>query len=160
MRHDRCPIASRFIDTRDDALSYYEHRLVGDHPVTLRGGIPMVVRFNREEIHLFTEKRTPCPPDCVTHRPGARSREVRCFSVERARMLDLVIPTIVAPITALRARTGTKLFGPPEQGSSRRLCVVVTPGDRVYFVRTAFPVNPTGFKNALRSDPPTPWPPR
>lgn len=55
-----CPIMSRFIDTREDALSYYAHKLIGDQAVTVQG-VPIVVRFNREEIHHFTDKRTPCP---------------------------------------------------------------------------------------------------
>jgi hypothetical protein len=160
-RFQSCPIASRFVDTREDALSYYAHKLVGDHHVTPLGGVPIVVRFNLEEIHLFTDERTPCPPECVVHRPGVRAREVRCFSVERARRMDLILPTVEAPVTALRARKpgATMLFGPPDPSSTYRLCVVVAPGARVYFVRTAYPVDPTSYRNALKS-PRAPWPPK
>jgi hypothetical protein len=108
-----CPIASRFIDTPEDALSYYAHKLVGDHRVAVRGEA-IVVRFNAEEIHLFTDCRQPCPPDDVTARAGS-SRELRCLSRERARMLDLVLPTIQAPAVVLRAliHEGVMLLGPP-----------------------------------------------
>jgi len=156
-----CPIAARFVDTREDALSYYAHKLVGDHAITLGGGEPMVVRFNPEEIHLFTDERSPCPPDCIVCRPGAHAQETRCFSVERARRMDLVLPTIQAPVTSLQARKpgATMLFGPPDPKSTVRLCVVVAPGAQVYFVRTAYPVAPTAYREALRGKR-APWPPK
>jgi hypothetical protein len=156
-----CPIASRFIDTREDAAAYYAYKLAGDHPITVLG-VALVVRFNAEEIHLFTDDRTPCPPADVTARAGA-SGEVRCLSRERARLLDLVLPTIQAPAVALRAliRGGVMLLGPADP-AARRMCVVVAPSAReagVYFVRTAFPVAGKDFAAKLRAQR-VPWPPK
>jgi hypothetical protein len=156
-----CPIASRFIETREDALSYYAHKLVGDHRVDV-GGVAMVVRFNAEEIHLFTDRRAPCPAGDVMARAG-RSREIRCFSAQRARMLELVLPTIQAPAVAHEAKMegGVKLFGPAAR-SAQRLCIIVA-SDReanVYFVRTAYPVSPKDFAAARSSGHAAPWPPK
>ena len=110
----RCPIASRFIDTCEDARAYYALRLVGERPVSV-GGVPLVIRFNREETHIFTDTRNPCPPGDVVRRAGA-SGELRCFCVDRARLLDLILPTIAAPVVTLRATMpgGVMLLGPPE----------------------------------------------
>jgi hypothetical protein len=157
-----CPIAARFIDTCDDARAYYAFRLVGEHPVSV-GGVSLVVRFNREETHLFTDTRNPCPPGDVVRRLGV-SGEVRCFAVERARLLDLILPTIKAPVVALRANIpgGVMLLGPPDPASARRLCVVVAPASRepgIWFVRTAYPMSPRDFAAARRGRA-TPWPPR
>lgn len=156
-----CPIASRFIETREDALAYYTHKLVGDHRVDI-GGIAIVVRFNAEEIHLFTDCRAPCPPRDVMARAG-RSREIRCFSGQRARMLDLVLPTIQAPAVAHEAKMegGVKLFGPADR-SAQRLCIIVASGREanVYFVRTAYPVSPRDFAAARSSGHAAPWPPK
>lgn len=158
-----CPVASRFIETADDARAYYRFRLVGDHAVTVCG-VPLVVRFNPEETHLFTDDRQPCPPGDVVRRAGA-SGELRCFSVVRARALDLVVPTVAAPVKALVARVagGVQLFGPPDPASTRRVCVVVAPSGRapgVYFVRTAYDVTPDAYRRALASSRPAPWPPK
>jgi hypothetical protein len=157
-----CPIASRFIETREDALSYYAHKLAGDHRLAVRG-VAIVVRINAEEIHLFTDCRAPCPPEDVTARAGS-SRELRCLSRERARMLDLVLPTIEAPAIALRAliHEGVMLLGPADP-VARRQCVVVAPSARVggvYFVRTAFSVTAKDFAAKLGANKPAPWPPK
>lgn len=161
-RFRSCPVASRFIETREDALSYYSHRLVGDHRVTTQGA-PIVVRFNPEEIHLFTDDRAPCPPDDIVAREG-RCGEVRCFSRERARLLDQILPTVRAPAVVLRALIpgGVMLLGPADP-AARRMCIVVAPAAReagVFFVRTAFPMSPKDFAAKRRSSKPTPWPPK
>jgi hypothetical protein len=103
-----CPIASRFIETREDALAYYQHKLVGDHRVDV-GGIAIVVRFNAEEIHLFTDCRAPCPPGDVMARAG-RSREIRCFSGQRAREIPRPRPRPFAMRPA--ARLPSRFFSP------------------------------------------------
>lgn len=152
-----CPIASCFIDNREDARAYYRYKLAGEHPVTTRG-VAIVVRFNSEEIHPFTDRRQPCATEDLVVR-GGRSGEVRCFCSQRARLMDLILPTIIAPVFALQAEIpgGTKLLGPPD-GSAQRLAVVVAPDQGVYFVRTLFIVSPKDFAAARRARP-VPWPP-
>lgn len=156
-----CPIKARFIDTCEDALAYYTFRLVGEHPVSV-GEVPLLVRFNPEETHPFTDEREPCPPGDVVRRAG-KSGEVRCFCAERARLLDLILPTIIAPVTALRAKMPGRvmLLGPPDP-ALRRLCVIVAPLAKepgVWFVRTAYPMSPKAFA-AARRGPSVAWPPK
>jgi hypothetical protein len=156
-----CPIASRFIDTRDDALSYYAHRLAGDHGVSI-AGTALTVRFNPEEIHAFTDTRSPCPPQDVVRRRGGR--EIRCFSRERARLMDRMLEAVAKPAAALSARMpgSVMLFGPADPGA-RRVCVVLGPDTRdsgVWFVRTAYPVTAEAFVRAKRLHRPAPWPPQ
>jgi hypothetical protein len=156
-----CPIAARFIATRDDACAYYAYRMVGERRIEV-DGVTLRVRFNAEETHLFTDTRHPCPPgDCV-RRAGA-SGEVRCFSLARARMLDAILPTLERPAVVLRAKIpgGVMVFGPAD-ASAWRMSVVVAPardGD-LFFVRTAFSVSPKDFAAAVRAQQRAPWPPK
>lgn len=156
-----CPIASRFIETSEDARAYYAFRLVGEHSLLVRGAGPLVVVFNPEETHLFTDERDPCPPSDVVRRVG-RSGELRCFERSRARLMDRILPTIAAPVAAFRAliARGVQLYGPPEVGA-RRVCVVVAPlsGEK-WFVRTAYPVAQDQFARARRTGFVVPWPPK
>lgn len=155
----RCPIEARFIDTCEDAQSYYAHKLIGDHLIEVRG-VPVVVRFNAEETHVYTDTRNPCPPADVVVRAGGRER--RCLCRARARLMDLILPTLSNPAKALKARTvsGAQLFG-PEQASKQRICIVVAPasaGSNVYYVRTMFGVSPTDYARYLRTEPGVTWP--
>jgi hypothetical protein len=156
-----CPIAARFIVTPDDACAYYEFKFVGDHPLEI-GGRRLTIRFNAEEIHIFTDTRSPCPAGHLVARIGV-SGEVRCFCLDRARKLDAILPTLRAPAAALRAKIpgGTAIYGPAD-ASAWRLAVVVAPSARendVYFVRTMFPVSPKDFQSAIRGDRSS-WPPK
>lgn len=155
-----CPIESRFIDTCEDARAYYAMRLEGEHTILVHGGAQLIVQFNKEETHIFTDERNPCPPGDVVRRLG-RSGEVRCFERTRARLMDRILPTIANPVAAFQALKpgGVQLYGPPE-ASARRVCVVVAPSGGRWFVRTAYPVNAEGFARARRSCSVVPWPPK
>lgn len=155
-----CPIASRFIETSEDARAYYALRLVGEHSLLVHGVEPLVVVFNPEETHVFTDKRTPCPPPDVVRRVGC-SGELRCFERTRARLMDRILPTIAAPVAAFGAliSRGVQLYGPPEVGA-RRVCVVVAPNRGKWFVRTAYPVAQDNFLRARREGVVVPWPPK
>jgi hypothetical protein len=154
--------ASILIETPADALEYYRARLVGEHPIICRG-VRVVVRFNPEEIHLFTEDIKPgLSPraDMLVQRPGAVG-EVRYFSKVRARMLDRILPTIAAPARALEAKIhrGVQLIGPVDPVAHDRLSVVVGVDGACWFVRTAYPLTHTEFQRYLRSRA-APWPPK
>jgi hypothetical protein len=154
-----CPLASRFIDTREDALSYYAHRLAGDRPIAVKGA-EITIRFNPEEIHLFTDERTPCPACDIIRRDG-RSREVRCFSRDRARRLDDILDTLDRAARVHRAKTpgGLVVYGPAGANMPRQ-AVVIGPGAGVWYVRTAYPVSAKAFVKACRSERPAQWPPK
>jgi hypothetical protein len=161
-RFSYCPLRAEFIDNVEEARAYYAYKLEGDRSIEVRG-TTLIVRFNREEIHLFTEAiregATP-PQDRLVFREG--SSEVRVFSRQRARTLDRILPTIREPICALTAKIhrGIQLIGPAD-AHGLRISVVVAPGseDRVFFVRTMFPLTPTDFARARRGRP-RPWPPK
>ncbi|MBE7481147.1 MAG: hypothetical protein HS104_14335 [Polyangiaceae bacterium] len=158
-------IRSELIETLEEARAYYAERLVGDHSVVV-GDRTLVLRFNQEEIHLFTEEviagRTP-PPEKLVRRPGV-SGETRVFSKQRARLMDQVLPTVRAPVRVLRAKiaSGALLVGPPTLDSGARLAVVVAPGREadLFFVRTCYPMSVADFARALAGKPKaSPWPP-
>jgi hypothetical protein len=159
--HLSCPIASRFIDTREDALAYYEHKFVGEHKILVTRAarnVVVVVVFNQDEIHHFTDDRTPCPAEDIVARNG-RTREVRCFSRQRARMMDEILPTIANPVAVKESkiRGGAILFGPPHQNSQRLAVVVGADAGGRFFVRTAYLVSPKDFAAAQRNKA-RPWP--
>lgn len=157
---ESCPIRAEYIVTPDDARAYYACRMVGEHRITV-DGVGLRVRFNAEEIHLFTDTRQPCPPRECVRRIGV-SGEVRCFSLERARALDKILPTLERPAVALCATIpdGVMVLGPADP-SARRLAVVVAPARDadLFFVRTLFPVTPKDFAAKLRAKRAA-WPPR
>lgn len=163
-RFRSCPLASRHIDTPEDAASYYAHRLVGDRIVRFAEGRELAIRFNAEEIHLYTTAKLPPgrEPPQVT-RPG-RTGEVRWFDVERARLLDHVLATIGAPAVAVPAKMpgGILLLGPPDLDLRQRIGVVVGPDTRslgVWFVRSSYVVSPRDFTAYTRAKHRPPWPP-
>jgi hypothetical protein len=154
------------LETLEEARVYYEARLVGEHVIETPGdGDPLVLRFNREEIHLYTEELRPGTrpnPAMLVQRSG-RSGEVRRFSRVRARLMDQIIPTISNPVACLEAKIpgGRMLVGPPTLEATQRLVVVVAPDsdDCVYFVRTAYPMSQTDYARALRVERRARWPP-
>lgn len=155
-------VRSELIETIQEARDYYAERLVGDHAVSVRG-VDIVVRFNAEEIHLFSEEvRAGSNPDAsqLVWRKG-RTGEVRFFARARARLLDGIIPTLAAPARVLAAKIpgGCMVVG-PAQPAGWRLAVVIAPCDSrgVFFVRTAFPMEPKAFADAVRGRP-AKWPP-
>ena len=157
-------LRSELIETLDEARAYYAERLVGDHSLVI-GARTLVLRFNHEEIHLFTEGviagRTP-PPEKLVQRPGV-SGETRVFSKQRARLMDQILPTVRAPVRVLRAKIarGALLLGSPALDGAR-LAVVVAPGSEasVYFVRTCYPMSVADFARELARKPAAArWPP-
>ena len=156
-----CPIASRFIDTLDDARAYYAMRLVGDHTISVNG-TRLIIRFNPEEIHVFTDGSAPKSMADLVARPGD-PRETRTFSRERARRMDAILPTLSTPGAAIPG-TGPRsiLVHGPDALVAWRLGVVVVPDRwdrRVYYVRSAFDVSPARYAEALRGARAI-WPPK
>lgn len=154
-----CPIESRFINTREDARAYYAFKMVGDHPIVVQGHA-VTIRFNREETHLFTDKRQPCP-ECDQVPRESRYAEDRCFCVVRARRMDDILPTLqhAARLLAAKIHRGIQVIGPDAPGK-QRLSIVVAPEGAVWFVRTVFPMDAKAFAQACRSTRPAPWPPK
>jgi len=156
-----CPIAARFIETADDARSYYAHKLVGLHDVTVKGAA-LVIRFNHEEIHHFTES-TPCKwcPGCTRVSRRGRSGEQRCFNRSRARQMDAILDTLRKAAVVHEAKmAGARMVYGPADVNAQRLAVVIGEETGVWFVRTAFSVSAKEYLKALRSGKAAPWPPK
>ena len=157
-----CPIRSRFIDTAEHARAYYHFRLVapGAHAIEVLGKVRVTVRFNPEEIHIFTSAEPIAGAEQIV-RPGKHASEVRYFDRERARRLDQILDTLKNPARALQAKDprAVCVFGPPREGA-QRMCVVVGPegSSSCWYIRTAYAVSADAFRNALRGKP-AKWPP-
>ncbi len=152
---------SSLIDTLEEAWAYYRARFVGERVVSC-GGVPVTLRFNAEETHLFSESiregASPAPGSLV-HRPGGGG-EVREFSKGRARLLDDIVPTICAPTLRVEAKTGKMLIGNLRPTPARqRLAVVVARSGEVYFVRTAYLIGEDEYRRHQRQGRRTRWPP-
>lgn len=161
-----CPIASKFIDTLDDAAAYYQWKLAGDHVVDVQG-VRVVIRFPIEENHAYTDSKCPAPWDHENHkvvRASAR-REERCFSRDRARLMDEILETVGAPATCHKAKSpgAVQIFGPAKK-DARRMSIVLVPEkgcQATWIVRTAYPIAARDFAQACRNKPmPAPWPPK
>ena len=127
-------------------------------------GAQLVIRFNPEEIHLFTaitEERPGCPDGDLVRRSG-RSGEVRCFDRVRARRLDDILPTLANAAVIHQAKTpgGRLVFGPAGKDSWRYGVVIGPGGGNIWYVRTAYSVSAKAFVQACRSKRPAPWPPK
>jgi hypothetical protein len=136
----------------DETLDYYEQRFVGLRSVD-SGGANICVRFNSEEIHLFTNKKAS-PGATMVERKGS-SGEIRYFDIARARMLDEIIGVISKPAKALPAKDpgAALLVGPHSPEANRRIAVVVSQSRfGEWYVRTAYPMSPNEFAAALRSN--------
>jgi hypothetical protein len=158
--HFSCPSASRFIETADDARAYYALKLVGDHTISVNG-TRVIIRFNSEEIHVFTDGGAPKSTADLVPRPSD-PREVRTFSRERAQRMDVILPTLSASCVAIQGNGPGSILVYSPDAMVWRLGVVVAPDRRdrhVYFVRSAFPVSPKDYAAALRGARAT-WPPK
>ena len=83
------------INTLEQARQYYLARLAGQHNLECKGR-PVTVHFERGATHLFSEKikGTPLGAQIVRRRISPWKTEEREFSLDRARLMDHVIPTI------------------------------------------------------------------
>lgn len=148
-----CPIESRFIDDLDGARSYYAHRFVGDHKVSVKG-VDVVIRFNAEETHLFSDTDPPTDGSPrIEVRRGGGSREIRYFNRKRARMMDRVLPTLCNPARSVEAKSahGVLVYGPAEQNNPRLAVVVVRDysSKTTWFVRTTWSVTANEYKGVV-----------
>jgi hypothetical protein len=157
------PVASsQNIATLDEARAYYAAHLAGVRNVTCYSK-PVAIVFEREATHLFSDDPTSgmrnlapaqqravfdaIPPDQRVERrlPGGRV-DVRRFNLERARLMDRVLPavslfTVSTAGTSARGRENRMLHGralpdgrymrvvlqPPRDGYDAFTCVSAYP---------------------------------
>jgi hypothetical protein len=139
-------IRADLIDTEREARSYYQDRLAGAHEVNCRGH-RIVVFFEAAANHVYTEEPwSGCKAPLIRRRlPGGRVDE-RVFCLDRARLMDRIIPAIqyVAfslPGAETGARENRLLHGPPMK-DGRCVRVVLSPGPRgMWFCKSAYPLD-------------------
>lgn len=153
---DYVKIRAEFIETLEEARTYYRARLVGTHKINCYGK-PVTVVFERDAIHLFsveTPGDDPPPVEMIARRRVAPERfEERTFSLKRARLMDEVLRavslfTVSIPGTGAKGREKRMLHG-PRLTSGEYLRVVLRPGPGEAFTCvSAYPINADGWRAA------------
>lgn len=147
---------SDLITTLQEARDYYRANLVGVRKVTCHDK-RVKITFPYEMVHLYSEApdRPIRPGDDVVSQPTCLGRfETRLFSVERARLMDAVLPAI-SNFTVSIAGNGQGerrvLHGQMlATGDYMRVVLRKGPGDAWTCV-SAFPVPSGKWLEAMRS---------
>lgn len=151
-------IRSEFIETAEEARDYYRARLAGPHHIT-SDGRPVTIVFEHDATHLYsTEIKDPASPlPRVTRRIGPGKVDEREFNLERARLMDKVLPAIAeytVSVPAAGGRAGAEkslLYGRVIPGSARYMRVVLRPGPRdAMTCVSAYPVDEVEWLKARR----------
>ncbi len=129
-------ISSDRIETPEEARAYYRAKLARSHLVAFRDE-PVTIVFERDATHLYSTEvadRNSLPEALRVERliPGARWPEIRQFSLERARLMDHVLPalslfTVAIPGTGASGHEKRMLYG-PRLSSGDYMRVVLRPG--------------------------------
>jgi hypothetical protein len=158
------PRPSELVSTLPEAVAFYAQNLAGARTITCSDKRVTIV-FERDATHLFSEScadSTALDASEVVERTipagqGRTRREVRRFSVTRARLMSYVLPAISCFAVSVPESGGRQdhqkrvLYGPPLPGSRSRLRVVLRPGPGDAFtVVSAYPVDEVEFVKACR----------
>ena len=142
--------SAQLIETEEQARAYYRAKLAGAHKIQCYGRDVTIV-FEADATHLFSEDG----PGTVTRRLGGGRNETRAFNVERARMMDLVLPAISKysvsiPGQGPRGRE-KKLLHSQVLPDGRYLRVVLRPGPGTsHTCVSAYPVERSKWLEAFR----------
>lgn len=138
---------SRYIETEREARRYYQERLAGMRRVVCRGK-EVTLFFERAATHVYIEALSDhCPANPVIIRRRIRERvyDERAFCLDRARLMDHIIPavryfTFSLPGTSEANRENRLLHG-PRLPDGRYLRVVLSPGPRnTWYCKSAYPI--------------------
>lgn len=131
------PVSSHSIATLEEAQAYYAAKLAGRQVVHTRGGTRCIINFEAATTHLFSEEVSreafqllPIEERVWRRLPGGRP-EYRRFCLDRARLMDHVLPAIAGfvfsiPGTSAHGRGNRMLHG-PALPDGRFLRVVLAP---------------------------------
>lgn len=155
-----CPASSDAITTLAEALVYYQSKLARSHTITCQGQRVQIV-FERDGTHLFSEEVADIeaiPTDqLVTRDKNGGKRECRQFCLERAKLMDQVLPAIskftrcVGGAQASNRRP--KLVHGPKMPCGRYMRVVLRHGPgKSWVVVTAFPISELEYRKASWSE--------
>jgi hypothetical protein len=139
-----------------DARTYYRTRLVGAHTIDCRSKRVDIV-FEPDGTHLYSvavdDISTIPNTELVTRDCGGGRRECRRFDLDRARLMDRVLPAIsgftrCALDKGARSRQPVLLHGPKLQcGRFMRVILRHGPG-KSWVCVTAFPVDEAAHRSA------------
>ncbi|MBI4699843.1 MAG: hypothetical protein HY744_01530 [Deltaproteobacteria bacterium] len=138
------PECSEQIATLGDAQAYYRAKLVGAHKITCHGRAVTII-FEAHATHLFSVEADDAAALPEQDRVPNGRGGVRRFSVDRARLMDRVLPavssyTVSVPGTGPRGREKRMLHG-ARLSSGMYLRVVLRPGPGDAFTcASAYPV--------------------
>ena len=142
---DYVVIRADLIQTEREARRYYENRLAGFHTLSCHGRTATVY-FAKAGNHVYTEEWTVEPQDKVIRRRiGPDAFDERVFCLDRARLMDSVLPAIRYFTFSIpgegRDRARNRLLHGPRLKDGRYLCVVLGPGpDGSWLCKTAYPI--------------------
>jgi hypothetical protein len=159
------PPSSHKIDQLAEAEAYHLHNMVGDWIVRCREET-VIVRIDPNEIHPYT-----CEKERQPNAPRVRRRhhkhEERYFDVGRARLMDQIFPTIVAPARALPTRQHGSVQLLSHEFRKRRILVHLDLDEkaptaatlRMFRLRSAYAPDGNQVHELMRGKP-TGWPPK
>lgn len=160
------PVTSSFkISTLAEAEAYHLHELVGDWIIRV-GTETMTVRVPSDEIHVYTTDKVIKGAPTVKRRH--HKNEVRHFDIVRARLMQLIFPTIVRkPTKIIRGndRDSVELLATLEKG--RKFIIVLERDEQappkakhvMYRLRTAFEADERYWRQQMNKKS-IPWPPK
>lgn len=147
--------SSALITTPEEARAYYESHLAGLHKVHCRERDVKIV-FQAGGTHLYSKNGdiAQAPPAMIVRRPVHRGFDDRVFCLERAHLMDDVLPTISTYLFSLpgKGRQPNRQLYSAKLPSGVFLCVILDggPGD-AWTCLTAYPVNAKQWTDAQRS---------
>lgn len=145
---------AEYISNEREARRYYQERYAGMHRVQCRGK-EVTIFFEHAATHVYSEEIDGAVPQGATMirrrlRPGVF--EERVFSLDRAQLMDRIIPAIVnftfsLPGTSADNRENRLLHG-PRLPDGRYLRVVLSPGPRAsWYVKSAYPIDAVKWRD-------------
>ena len=139
-------LRSELIENSREARRYYEERLGGLHVVECKGR-KVTLFFESAVNHVYTEEKpTDANAVALTRRFASGNTETRYFSLDRARLMDQIIPavkyfTFSLPGTGETTRENRLLHG-PRLSDGRYLRVALSPGPRgTWYCKSAYPID-------------------
>jgi hypothetical protein len=150
-------LRSELIRTAEEARAYYATKLAGVHPVNCHGK-QISLYFPQGYTHVYSvavDKSKVDSTILLQRRLQGGGVEVRAFSVDRARLMDQIIPSVQGFTVSLPERDHTsrrRLYG-QRLRDNRYLCVVLRPGNTKgnWECVTAFPVGSDDWLAARRA---------
>lgn len=159
MAGDHVVWKSELIENEREARRYYQERYAKVHRLACYGK-EIVIHFDGAATHLYTEEvRGVVPPGVtVVRRRVAPGRfDERIFCLDRARLMDRVIPAIVNFSVSIPGTGPTnsvnRLLHGPRLPDGRYMRVVLQPSadSKMFYCLSAYPISHSVWANAHRS---------